>query len=44
MCCGTSLFYKYLITNNYLKRIITLDKMVELTRKYDTWEWKKIMM
>lgn len=41
MCCGTSLFYKYLITNNYLKRIITLDKMVELTRKYDTWEWKK---
>jgi oligoribonuclease NrnB/cAMP/cGMP phosphodiesterase (DHH superfamily) len=41
-CCGTSLFYEYLINNNYLKPSKTLDKMVELTRLYDTWEWKEV--
>lgn len=38
---GTSLFYDYLINNEYLKRNDTLDELVELTRQYDTWEWKK---
>lgn len=40
-CCGTSLFYEYLVNSRYLKRNDTLDKLVELTRRYDTWEWKK---
>jgi oligoribonuclease NrnB/cAMP/cGMP phosphodiesterase (DHH superfamily) len=41
MCSGTSLFYEYLTDNKYLKSNVTLDKFVELTRRYDTWEWKK---
>lgn len=39
---GTSLFYDYLINNGYLEHIDTLDELVELTRQYDTWEWKNI--
>lgn len=39
---GTSLFYEYLISNGYLKKNETLDELVELTRQYDTWEWKTI--
>lgn len=40
-CCGTSLFYEYLLENNYLKKSAKgIYKFVELTRKYDTWEWK----
>lgn len=39
---GTSLFYEYLTSNGYLKRNETLDELVELTRQYDTWEWKTI--
>lgn len=39
--CGTEIFYKYLIDNNYLKKTESLDKFVELTRLEDTWEWKK---
>lgn len=39
---GTSLFYEYLINNGYLKGNETLDELVELTRQYDTWEWKNI--
>ena len=38
--CGTSLFYDYLLENNYIKRTKTLDEFVELTRQHDTWEWK----
>lgn len=37
---GTSLFYEYLIDNGYLEHNDTLDELVELTRQYDTWEWK----
>lgn len=41
LCCGTSLFYEYLIDQQYIdsnnQRIYTFS---ELTRKYDTWEWK----
>lgn len=39
--CGTEIFYKYLIDNNYLKRTDSLDKFVEFTRLEDTWDWKK---
>lgn len=41
LCCGTSLFYEWLVNNKYLdssnKKIADF---VELTRRYDTWEWK----
>jgi oligoribonuclease NrnB/cAMP/cGMP phosphodiesterase (DHH superfamily) len=41
LCSGTSLFYEYLISNG----LINCDNQMirdfsELTRKYDTWEWK----
>ena len=39
--CGTEIFYKFLVDNNYLDRTEFLDKFVELTRLEDTWEWKK---
>lgn len=39
---GTSLFYEYLVSNGYLEKNDTLDELVELTRQYDTWEWKTI--
>ena len=37
---GTSLFYEYLVSNNFLERTTVLDEFVELTRQYDTWEWQ----
>lgn len=39
-CSGTSLFYEYVVKNGYLNRTKILDYFVELTRQYDTWEWK----
>lgn len=40
-CSGTSLFYEYLISNNLLpKSNHQIANFVELTRRYDTWEWK----
>lgn len=41
-CSGTSLFYEYLISNNYIKQNDNIDYLVELIRRYDTWEWKTI--
>ena len=41
-CCGTTLFYKYLLDNKIIKSNQTIDKFCELTRRHDTWEWKKI--
>lgn len=38
---GTSLFYKYLLENNYLKQSKILDEVVEWTRQYDVWDWQK---
>lgn len=38
---GTYLFYEYLINNNYLNRIPSLEELSELTRQYDTWDWVK---
>lgn len=41
LCCGTSLFYEYLIQNNLLDSSnLAIKEFSELTRKHDTWEWK----
>lgn len=37
---GTSLFYQLLIEKGFLTHEKALDQFVELTRRYDTWEWK----
>ena len=43
LCCGTSLFYKYLINNGLIdKKNQAVKEFVELTRQHDTWEWKNI--
>ena len=42
LCSGTSLFYEYLVKENILKEINSVSRFVELTREYDTWEWKNI--
>lgn len=39
---GTSLFYDYLVSEGLLKSNACLDELVELTRQYDTWEWKEV--
>lgn len=41
LCSGTSLFYEYLVSNNLIDaNNKTIQDFSELTRKYDTWEWK----
>lgn len=41
LCSGTSLFYEYLVNAGYLdKNNNLIHEFSELTRKYDTWEWK----
>lgn len=41
LCSGASLFYEYLVTNGFINSTIRRIKdFSELTRKYDTWEWK----
>lgn len=52
LSCGTSLFHYYLMSYNssliskinpdYVFSNEALDKFVEIVRKYDTWEWKKV--
>ena len=43
LCSGTSLFYEYLISENLIDiNNIPIKEFTELTRRYDTWEWKKI--
>lgn len=42
LCCGTSLFYEYLIKNKFLSNTDIINEFVELTRLHDTWEWKNI--
>ena len=39
--CGTELFYDFLLNHGKLKRTELLDELVENTRQYDTWDWKK---
>ncbi len=41
-CSGTSLFYQYLKKNKLLIDRKDVYDFVELTRRYDTWEWKNI--
>lgn len=38
---GTSLFYTYLLENHDLKATTFLNELVEWTRQYDVWDWKK---
>ncbi len=39
--CGTSLFYEYLVSNNLIDvNNKAIQDFSQLTRKYDTWEWK----
>ena len=38
---GTSLFYDYLVSNHLLVSTPCLEELKELTRQYDTWEWKQ---
>lgn len=41
LCSGTSLFYEYLVANGFIDgNICKISDFSELTRKYDTWEWK----
>lgn len=42
ICSGTSLFYEYLMQENFIKENKCVSDFVELTRRYDTWEWKNI--
>ena len=42
LCCGTSLFYQYLIDNKFIIQNDSINEFVELTRQHDTWEWKNI--
>lgn len=43
LCCGTSLFYEYLTNNGFIDiNNNAIKEFVELTRKYDTWEWKNL--
>lgn len=39
---GTWLFYDYLVSNKFLEASSVLDEIVEWTRQYDVWDWKKI--
>ncbi len=38
---GTSLFYKYLIKNNLIETNKAIEEIVEWTRQYDVYDWKK---
>ncbi len=41
LCCGTSLFHEFLVSLRYLDSDNkTAKDFAELTRRYDTWEWK----
>ena len=41
-CCATQIYYEYLVKENYLKRNPILDEFVELVRREDTYDWKKL--
>jgi len=43
LCSGTSLFYEYLTSQEFIdKDNLAIKEFVELTRQHDTWEWKNI--
>ena len=41
-CCGTSLFYEYILTDKKVPLLEStiMQEFVEMTRLHDTWEWK----
>ena len=41
-CSGTSLFYNYLLQHELINESDNLEEFVELTRQYDTWEWRTL--
>ena len=43
-CCGTSLFYGYLLAvdDHYLLNKPGVEHFVEMTRLHDTWEWRQV--
>jgi uncharacterized protein len=41
-CSGTSIFYDFLTSEGYLESTNSLDRMVEMTRRYDVWLWKDL--
>ena len=40
--CATQIFYEYLLENNYISRTNIVDEFVEMVRREDTYEWKKL--
>ena len=40
--CATQIYYEYLVENNYIQRNELLDQYVEMTRREDTYEWKRL--
>lgn len=40
--CATQIYYEYLVKNNFLQRNEILDQYVEMTRREDTYEWKRL--
>lgn len=41
LCCGTSLFFEFLLNSKLLNvENKVIQEFCELTRRYDTWEWK----
>ena len=43
LCCGTSLFYNYLVNEGLIDgNNLAIKEFVELTRQHNTWEWKNI--
>ncbi len=38
---ATTLFYDYLLENNWITASGSLNEFVELIRQYDTWDWEK---
>jgi len=38
---ATTLFYDYLLENEWIKANDSLNEFVELIRQYDTWDWEK---
>ncbi len=41
-CSGTSLFYDYMLSEGLIFETASTKEFAELTRQYDTWEWKNI--
>ena len=40
--CATQIFYEYLLENNYISRTNIVDEFVEMVRREDTYEWKRL--